>query len=246
MIQKLSNWDKEKFFRDYTQEETRQIIAGILFEYFNFRNIVPGDSQMVYITNFLIEQVRSASAGLYKPCLLRWSFDRFTDSRNNNISAAILHEMIKDGFRSQEYTEILNRWQEEQTNQLPQESVTAKNLEAMAQAWVKCYESVKADNVNLNDWFWVLGYRYLARVLKFVPDEKTQASAQAEAIKLAYADKKREGEEFILAGRSDQARQSVRELEDEAFANGDKVANYRRKLIAVEYLKNNLHSISQQ
>ena len=63
MIQKLSNWDKEKFFRDYTQEETRQIIAGILFEYFNFRNIVPGDSQMVYITNFLIEQVRSASAG---------------------------------------------------------------------------------------------------------------------------------------------------------------------------------------
>ncbi|HNB31676.1 MAG TPA: hypothetical protein PK931_11585 [Saprospiraceae bacterium] len=129
---------------------------------------------------------------------------------------------------------------------MPQESVTAKNLEAMAQAWVKCYESVKADNVNLNDWFWVLGYRYLARVLKFVPDEKTQASAQAEAIKLAYADKKREGEEFILAGRSDQARQSVRELEDEAFANGDKVANYRRKLIAVEYLKNNLHSISQQ
>lgn len=234
-MKSLNTWDREKFFREYSADEVKQIIAGILFEYLNYRNIVPAESQTFFMTDFLINHV--SLYPLYKPCLLRWSFEKFNDPKNSNISASLLVDMIKSGYRSHEYQGIINDWQNKQTNQIPAESVTTKNLEAMEQAWAKCIESVKSDSVNLNDWFWILGYKYLANVLKYRPEQSIIDSAQCEAIKLAYADKKRESEELILSGRSDQARMSNRELEDQAFANGDKVANYRRKLIAVDYIK---------
>ena len=233
----MDSWHSEKFIHELTDKEINIFMVAVITDFMAWMNIVAPANQREYIVRELITEFCNKRYALIKPCLIRYALKKYSDPRNNNVSAGILTEYIKSGYRSHEYQGIINDWQNKQTNQLPAESVTAKNLEAMEQAWAKCIESVKSNSVNLNDWFWVLGYKYLANVLKYRPEQSIIDSAQCEAIKLAYADKKRESEELILSGRSDQARMSNRELEDQAFANGDKVTNYRRKLIAVDYIK---------
>lgn len=233
----LSNWHNELFFREYEFADANKIIVGCVAEYLYYRNITPTKEQREYIIRFLVDEMRSNKFAYAKPCLVRWSLRKYDDPRNNNLSAGVLFEYIRMGYRSHEYQQLVYAYLESKTNQLEEKPLSSMNAQAMADAWDKCVESVRSGQVNLDDWFWVLGYRHLARELKYRPDQAIIDRCQEKAQRRAYDLRKNEAEDLSLKGKHDQARSIIREMEDKSFANGDAVANLRRKYVALEYIE---------
>ena len=240
----LNNWPNELFIREYDQAAANSIIVGIMAEYLTFRNITPTKEQREYIIRLLIEELRSNAYAYAKPCMIRWALRRYDDPRNNNLSAGVIFEYIRLGYKSHEYQQIIHAYLEAQDNQVEEKSLSTRNLEAMEDAWAKCVASVKADKANLNDWFWASGYRYLALVLKYRPEQSIIDRCQEQAYKQTFDEWKRDANNMRLRGQHDDAKEMLRELENKNFANGDAVTNLRRKLVALDYIRKNLSELT--
>lgn len=240
----LHNWHNEAFFRTLNPLVSVDIVSDILEEYMRFRNITPSREQREYIIKFTVEELRSNAYAYAKPCLIRWALRKYDDPRNNNLSAGVIFEYIRLGYKSHEYQQIVHAYLEAQDNQVEEKSLSTRNLEAMEDAWAKCVASVKADKANLNDWFWASGYRYLALVLKYRPEQSIIDRCQEQAYKQTFDEWKRDANNMRLRGQHDDAKEMLRELENKNFANGDAVTNLRRKLVALDYISKNLSELT--
>jgi hypothetical protein len=202
---KWEYWQEDKFIREVTDiqeldiegnkvsEENKRLrtraIMQILMKYANYRNIELKPDQFAVMADHI-----SSESVLKYPYLkfyaLRTALHEYTNPENNNISTAIIVDMIDKMYRSQIHREFINRWADEEKENkklLAKESEASKeekNRKARLDSYNACIEQVKSNKINFDDFYWKNAIEYCTKDLglKLSPDQIKVYHEQAESV----------------------------------------------------------------
>jgi hypothetical protein len=232
-------WAQEPFLKSLTQNQKVEIISMVIAEYLAKRNIQNDDKQFQVILSTVLEWCDRPGNGYVKPCFLRWALATFHDVRNNNISAFILVEYLRLGYKHETHRNIVMQWEQAQeASRIPEKPVSVLNAESRELAWNKIREMVLSGQIDYSSPWWLNAIKYLANDLNFKAEKKyiEKMHEKAKNIYIFDLEKQRQQTE------SKTEIQEIGRILDKVKSGGQSegLDLLRRKLIVEEFIKNQI------
>lgn len=203
------------------------------------RNIQNDQNQFQVIIKTVLEWCDRSGNGYVKPCFLRWALSEFHDVRNNNVSASILIEYLKMGYKHDKHRQIVFKWEQAQeASRVPEKPVSILNAESRESSWAVISEMVKSGNVDYSHPLWLNAIKYLANDLKFSAEKKYIEKMHEKAKNIYTFDLERQRGQT----ESKTEIQEIGRILDKVKAGGQSegLDMLRRKLIVEDFIKKGL------
>lgn len=169
----IRQWAEEPFLKSLEQAQKIDIISVIISEYLAKRNINNDEKQFEVIVRTILEWVDRPGNAYAKPCFLRWALSTFHDIRNNNISAFILVEYLKIGYKHEKHREIVFAYEQaKEAERIPEKAISVLNAEAREKAWNNIKAMVISGKTDYDHPDWHNAIMYAWKDLDFKPEKK--------------------------------------------------------------------------
>jgi len=219
-------------------EDQIHLIRSVIEEYFLKRNIVNNKQQFDVIITTIHEWATRPGNGYVKPCFLKWALETFTDVRNNNLSAMILVEYLKLGYKHEFHRNIVMKYEAAmEANRIPEKPLSVLNVEARKLAWDKIVEMVKSGQIDYSSTWWVNAAAYLAKDLGFAPEKKYIEKMHEKAKSIYICDLKRSKELSESKTEISEISRIIEKVTSGGESEG--LTMLRRKLIVEDYIRSN-------
>lgn len=243
---KYELWASEPFLRTFELQEREMRILSILDKYLRFRNIVSTETRKAEMVDFIVSEM--INIPYLKEYTIRWALHKFTDEKNQNVSAAIILAMIRKAVASEDHKAILKRWDnEDQASRIPQMSESQKEEKKKADrlfAWNIIVDLVKSGDSQFHNSNWIPAIKHLAFGIKYMPDELTHEHFNETAKEIVF--KQIEDEKQNPSQSKDGRTKTLKDLvliasnKIQGTDIESRINNLRQRLICENYIKEKL------
>jgi len=243
---KYELWASEPFLRTYELQEREMRILSILDKYLRYRNIVATETRKAEMVDFIVSEM--INIPYLKEYTIRWELNKFTDEKNQNVSAANVMTMIRKAISHEDHKAAIKRWDaEDEKNRLPVMTEAQKQdmkREARLVSWNIVVDIVKSGKQEFNNLNWINAIKHLAFEIGFVPEKMDLDHFHDKAMGTIYKEIESDKNNPSLS-REDQ-KKSLKDsllIVSKQIQGTDiesRINNLRQRLICEYYIKNNL------
>lgn len=243
---KYELWLNEPFLREMELQKRELRILEIIDGYLRYRNIVSTDTKKAEIVEFIVSE--TINNPFLKAYTIRWALYKYTDLKNQNVSAAHVMDMIKKGMSNEVHKAIVKRWDDEdQASRIPQMSESQKEEKKKADrliAWNIVVDLVKSGDSQFHNSNWIPAIKHLAFGIKYLPDELTQEHFNETAKEIVF--RQIEDDKQNPSQSKDDRTKTLKDLvliaanQIQGTDIESRINNLRQRMICENYIKENL------